>query len=101
MNAPSRNALAEEADASLAVTKYEILSKRNHPSTWVRLEPLTGRKHQLRIHALMGLGAPIVGDIRYGWRPDEDTSNVQWGLRLFSHSISIPHPLVPELTQHG
>ena len=32
-------------------------------------EPETGRTHQLRVHALAGLGLPIVGDPVYG-RPD-------------------------------
>ncbi len=34
--------------------------------TRVRFEPLTGRSHQLRVHAASGLGAPIVGDPLYG-----------------------------------
>ena len=33
----------------------------------VELAPRTGRKHQLRRHLAWRLGAPIVGDWRYGW----------------------------------
>lgn len=29
--------------------------------------PITGRTHQLRVHAAVGLGAPILGDRLYGW----------------------------------
>ena len=46
-----------------AVTDYEFLSDRA-----VKLCPLTGRTHQLRIHCAHpdGLGMPILGDPLYG-----------------------------------
>ncbi|KAL6013299.1 hypothetical protein ACLOJK_003791 [Asimina triloba] len=36
--------------------------------TWLELRPLTGRKHQLRVHCAEVLGTPIVGDYKYGWQ---------------------------------
>jgi len=36
--------------------------------TWLALEPLTGRTHQLRVHCAE-MGWPIVGDTIYGSAP--------------------------------
>jgi tRNA pseudouridine32 synthase / 23S rRNA pseudouridine746 synthase len=38
------------------------------PLTWLELEPLTGRTHQLRVHCA-AMGWPIVGDDIYGTAP--------------------------------
>ena len=39
------------------------------PRTDLILTPVTGRTHQLRLHAALGLGAPILGDPLYApWR---------------------------------
>lgn len=50
-----------------AVTDYEFLSVSDGHSR-VMFHPLTGRTHQLRVHAASdaGLGMPIVGDRLYG-----------------------------------
>lgn len=58
-----------------AVTRYRVLA-REIDRTRVEFEPLTGRTHQLRVHAALprtlpdghlgGLGCPIVGDVLYG-----------------------------------
>jgi tRNA pseudouridine32 synthase / 23S rRNA pseudouridine746 synthase len=50
-----------------AITRYEVLD-RQRAHTQVAFFPLTGRTHQLRVHAAhpKGLNAPIVGDRLYG-----------------------------------
>lgn len=53
-----------------AVTHWRIMAIE-HRQTRLRLEPQTGRSHQLRVHcatsaALGGLGHAIVGDVLYG-----------------------------------
>jgi 23S rRNA pseudouridine1911/1915/1917 synthase len=47
-----------------AQTHYEVLASRGGLSV-VRLKPVTGRTHQLRVH-LAHIGTPIVGDKVYG-----------------------------------
>lgn len=52
-----------------AVTAYEVIKANEHYSL-VKLEPTTGRTHQLRVH-LQHLGHPIVGDTFYGGKAAE------------------------------
>jgi 23S rRNA pseudouridine1911/1915/1917 synthase len=49
--------------------KLTLLRNAEMPFTLLRLHPLTGRKHQIRIHTAH-LGYPIVGDKLYGGDPD-------------------------------
>ncbi len=54
-----------------AVTRWRVLA-REIDRARVLFEPLTGRTHQIRVHAAAGFGAPIVGDVLYGsGRPGE------------------------------
>ncbi|KAF6141787.1 hypothetical protein GIB67_027965 [Kingdonia uniflora] len=50
-----------------AVTEYRVLGPTVNGCSWIELCPLTGRKHQLRVHCAEILGTPIVGDYKYGW----------------------------------
>lgn len=47
-----------------AITHYEIL-KSNGDYSLILLEPITGRKHQIRAH-LAALGCSVIGDRKYG-----------------------------------
>lgn len=73
-----------------AVTNYEVI-RVDANRTKVHFYPITGRTHQLRVHAShsLGLNCPIVGDDLYGI-PDE---------RLFLHaeSIEFMHPVTKEV----
>jgi tRNA pseudouridine32 synthase / 23S rRNA pseudouridine746 synthase len=48
-----------------AITQWRVIS-RDAATTRLRLHPVTGRSHQLRLHCAIGLGCPIVGDVLYG-----------------------------------
>jgi tRNA pseudouridine32 synthase/23S rRNA pseudouridine746 synthase len=50
-----------------SVTTWKVLG-RGGGLTWLAMEPLTGRTHQLRVHAAE-MGWPIVGDSIYGKAP--------------------------------
>ena len=68
-----------------AVTRYRVLERRGSV-TRIELEPLTGRTHQLRVHAShpLGLNSPIVGDRLYGTASSR--------LMLHAQSITFTHP---------
>jgi tRNA pseudouridine32 synthase/23S rRNA pseudouridine746 synthase len=57
-----------------AVTKWRVMGRSSRassavtPFTWLALEPLTGRTHQLRVHCAE-MGWPIIGDAIYGNAP--------------------------------
>ena len=67
-NDAENNNLKQEA-LKEAITHIQIINSINIkglPLTKVLLMPLTGRKHQLRLHCAESLQTPILGDIRYG-----------------------------------
>ncbi|GFH27901.1 uncharacterized protein HaLaN_26292 [Haematococcus lacustris] len=45
-----------------ALTHYRVMQSSPQGISWVELEPVTGRQHQLRIHCARVLQAPILGD---------------------------------------
>jgi tRNA pseudouridine32 synthase / 23S rRNA pseudouridine746 synthase len=57
--------VVDQVHGRQAVTRYRVLS-REIDRTRVEFTPLTGRTHQLRVHAAAGLSCPIVGDVLYG-----------------------------------
>lgn len=68
-----------------AKTKFDVLAHENG-RTRIHFFPLTGRTHQLRVHAAhqQGLHTPILGDDLYGQRADR--------LHLHAGYIQFVHP---------
>lgn len=73
-----------------AKTEYKVLSRENG-KTRIQFHPITGRTHQLRVHAAhsSGLNLPIVGDDLYGKKGNR--------LHLHAASITFKHPKNKEL----
>ena len=62
------------------------------PNTLYKLVPVTGKKHQLRLH-LAALGAPIVNDRLYPSMSVSDTDDFSVPLKLLAKSLSFQDPL--------
>lgn len=71
-------------ESKQAYTKIEVIH-RFKTTTQLRLVPVTGRMHQLRVH-LKFLGYPIIGDKKYGIKDDYRE------LLLHSRFLSFTHP---------
>ncbi|AXS41022.1 RluA family pseudouridine synthase [Breoghania sp. L-A4] len=81
-----------EDDAQHAVTYYAVVDHAGQNLSWVSFKPVTGRTHQLRLHAAH-IGCPIIGDPKYfnieNW---EFPGGMQNKLHLLARRIVIPHP---------
>ncbi|MDR0889787.1 MAG: RluA family pseudouridine synthase [Oscillospiraceae bacterium] len=81
------------ADGKPAKSAYRVLAKDAH-SAILRLQPLTGRTHQLRLHCAH-IGCPILGDPQYASAQSQAYSEAQgiFGQQLCAHSLRFTHPL--------
>jgi RluA family pseudouridine synthase len=80
----------------LCITEFEVVERFNG-FTLVRAHPVTGRRHQLRVH-FYSIGHPIVGDPMYGKR--ETMNEIQWMekcLMLHAEKIAFHLPSGKEL----
>ena len=73
-----------------ALTHWEVIERKDG-RTRVIFKPITGRTHQLRVHAahFLGLNAPIIGDDLYG--------KVDNRLHLHAARIIFSHPVSKEI----
>ncbi|WP_113632734.1 bifunctional tRNA pseudouridine(32) synthase/23S rRNA pseudouridine(746) synthase RluA [Pectobacterium peruviense] len=71
-----------------AQTEYQVLSRDDDGTTRVKLMPITGRSHQLRVH-LLALGHPILGD---GFYAPPDAKAMAPRLLLHAQELAITHP---------
>ena len=89
---PITGSVATKIDGKNALTHYEVMqsisSKRFNRLNLVKLMPITGRRHQIRIH-VSSIGHPILGDKKYG------SSNLLLkgkGMYLHAYSLKLAHP---------
>lgn len=71
-----------------AQTEYQVISRDGDGSTRIKLMPITGRSHQLRVH-MLAIGHPILGD-RFYAHPEAKAMASR--LQLHAQELCITHP---------
>jgi 23S rRNA pseudouridine955/2504/2580 synthase len=74
-----------------ARSRYRMVERAGNRAAWLELQPLTGRTHQLRVHAA-AIGHPIVGDSKYGGRDAFLSGGISRKLHLHARRLVIDHP---------
>ena len=82
----------DESDNGMpARSRYRVLDHAGNRASWVELQPLTGRTHQLRVH-MAAIGHPIVGDGKYGGPEAFLTGSISRKMHLHARRLIIEHP---------
>ena len=91
--------------AKRAVTEFMTIENAGGRLSWVAMQPVTGRTHQLRAH-MAELGHPILGDGKYGGSAQENLGD-GWGagvggdlsrkLHLHARTLIVEHPVTKAL----
>jgi len=70
-------------------TNFEVITRKND-STLLKIVPLTGRMHQIRVH-LKSIGHPVIGDMLYGKNKSRAGTNTTRGKRepMLLHAYQI------------
>lgn len=78
-----------------SVTNWECIGQgryENEPFSYLRLKPLTGRTHQLRVH-MQSIGRPIVGDTLYAKAEMARSNDLGFSrLALHAHILELITP---------
>lgn len=86
--------MVDHQEGKPALTHFEVIEQFAE-STRVRLFPVTGRSHQLRVH-MLSLGHPIQGDRLYG-EPLAVTRASR--LQLHAETLEFAHPIHGQIMQ--
>lgn len=76
-------------DGKYALTHYEVIKINPDGTCVARLNPVTGRTHQIRVH-MAHIGCPLMYDFLYG-KEEEGKHFI-----LHCESLELPHPITGE-----
>jgi 23S rRNA pseudouridine955/2504/2580 synthase len=81
-----------DSEGKSSHTKFRVLSKGGG-TTLLEASPITGRTHQIRVHAQFA-GHPLIGDVKYGRDDVNKTFKKKGCKRLFLHAYELELPLL-------
>lgn len=82
-------ATVDVENGKTAITLYRVLERAARKLSWMELQPVTGRMHQLRVH-MSEIGHPIVGDGKYGGA-ESFIDGISEDMHLHARRIVIPN----------
>ena len=84
-------------EGQASITKFKVLQRYNN-ATLLQAMPITGRTHQIRVHASLR-GLPIIGDQKYGNKQNDLVMRKLGLKRLFLHAqqLSFKCPLTAKI----
>lgn len=82
--------VVDENSSQNATTHFSILAKLKHNVAYLKLQPITGRTHQLRAH-LSHINCSILGDGKYGGKK-AFVDGIANKMHLHSYSLSLRLP---------
>lgn len=83
--------MAVSDNGKRAITDFKIMDNAAGTVTWMAFRPITGRTHQIRVHATV-LGTPIIGDGKYAAKEAFIDGSMSKKLHLHARSLEIDHP---------
>jgi 23S rRNA-/tRNA-specific pseudouridylate synthase len=82
--------MVDDKNGKPSETRFRVI-KRCEEAALIEAQPMTGRTHQIRVHAY-ALGHPLVGDVLYG---AQETHKIARPM-LHAQSLSFIHPATKE-----
>ncbi|MFA7439770.1 MAG: RluA family pseudouridine synthase [Sphingomonadaceae bacterium] len=81
----------DEEAGQMAKSRFRVIDRAGNRAAFVEMQPLTGRTHQLRVHAA-ATDTPIVGDGKYGGAESFLTGGISRKMHLHARRLVIALP---------
>ena len=88
-----RRARVDHAEGKPSLTRFSV-ERAGAGLSLLRAEPVTGRTHQIRVHAASA-GCPVIGDPKYGDAEQNERVRKAFGVRrmlLHAERVSLDEP---------
>jgi RluA family pseudouridine synthase len=86
--------VVDDRNGKPSETRFRVL-KQYQAAAWVEASPVTGRTHQIRVHA-SALGHPLLGDMLYGSVYGARETSFVTRPALHAYSLTFTHPASKE-----